>query len=278
MVPSWITRRPASTMNASHEATDEGYTLRYGPAATAAVKSSLHLAVRPHLQDVRAMLRLPLPDVGITAGCNFAAVHVLLNVLSGLSRLMGSSPKRSDEAFRVFAAHWYPWRLEPRRSTFRQKRGTQALYDSFRTGFAHDLGLLLEADPIDRRGRVRSKFRISGRQLGVTKRPSLSTAVLNELDDVMVRPDWLGPTVIADGKVGLLVDAVALYWGVRRLLFDHTSDQRAVSSLHRMIEDSWKRRKAAGLVDTIEARESGELLFNGKPMSLAALKRRIRPR
>lgn len=82
-------------MNSAGPTTDEGYTLRYGPAATAAVKSSLHLAVRPHLQDVRAMLRLPLPDAGITAG-------------------------------------------------------------------------------------------------------------------------WLGSTVIVDGKVGLLVDAVALYWGVRR--------------------------------------------------------------
>ena len=74
------------------------------------------------------------------------------------------------------------------------------------------------------------------------------------------------------------MDAVALYWGVRRLLFDQTSNQRAVGSLHKMIEDSGKRRKAAGLVDTIEARESGELLFNGKLTSLSALKRRIRPR
>lgn len=71
-------------MNSTGPTTDEGYTLRYGPSATAAIKSSLHLSVRPHLQDVRAMLRLPLPDSGITAGCNFAAVHVLLNVLSGL--------------------------------------------------------------------------------------------------------------------------------------------------------------------------------------------------
>jgi hypothetical protein len=42
-----------------------------------------------------------------------------------------------------------------------------------------------------------------------------------------------------------------------------------------MIEDSWKRRKAAGLVVTIGARESGELLFNGKPTTVAALKRRL---
>lgn len=94
----------------------------------------------------------------------------------------------------------------------------------------------------------------------------------------MVRPAWLGPTVIADDKSGLLVDAVALYWGIRRLLFDHTSNKRAVSSLHRMVEDSWKRRKDAGLVDTIEASKSGKLLFNGKPTSLAALQRRIRAR
>jgi hypothetical protein len=144
--------------------TDEGYGLRYGAAATAAVKSSLHLAVRPHLQDVRAMLRLPLPETGITAGCNFAAVHVLLNVLSGLSRLLGPSPTRSDAAFRKFVARWYPWRREPRRSSFRQKRGTEALYDSFRTGFSHDLGLLLESGPVDHRGRIRAKFRIAGRQ------------------------------------------------------------------------------------------------------------------
>lgn len=237
-------------MNDVGPTTDEGYTLRYGPAATAAVRSSLHLAVRPHLQDVRAMLRLPLPDAGITAGCNFAAVHVLLNVLSGLSRLMGPSRKRSDDAFRTFVARWYPWRLEPHGSAFRQKRGTQALYDSFRTGFAHDLGLLLETDAVDHRGRVRSKFRISGTRLGVTKLPSLSATVLNELDEVTVRLIWLGPTVIAEADGGLLVDAVALYWGVRRLLFDHTSSKRAVCSLNKMIENSWKRRKAAGLVET----------------------------
>ena len=70
------------------------------------------------------MLRLHLPDAGITAGCTFSAVHVLLNVLSGLSRLMGASPKRSDSAFRTFVARWYPWRLEPSRSTL-QKSGTR---------------------------------------------------------------------------------------------------------------------------------------------------------
>jgi hypothetical protein len=169
---------------------DRDYRLRFGPAATAKVKSTLDLAVRPHLQDVRAMLRLPLPEAGITAGCNFAAVQVLLNVLSGLSRLMGPTPPNSGKAFTAFVRRWYPWPLEPRRSPYRQGRGTAVLYDSFRNGFSHDLGLVLESGALDAKGRRRDRFRIGGRALGVSKQPSLTPAVLHELDDVNERPTW----------------------------------------------------------------------------------------
>jgi hypothetical protein len=131
---------------------DEGYALSFGSEATPVVKSSFDLAVRPHLQDVRAMLRLPLPDVGITAGCNFAAVHVLLNVLSGMSRVMPHrTDHRSQAAFERFVRRWYPWALEPHGSTHRQKHGTSVLYGSFRTGFSHDLGLLVEQAPSRKR-------------------------------------------------------------------------------------------------------------------------------
>jgi hypothetical protein len=257
---------------------DSRYVLQYGPAATSSIKSVLHLNVRPHLHDVRAMLRLPLPEAGITAGCNFAPVHVLLNVTSGLSRLMGPSPKRSEQAFKTFVARWYPWRSEPRGSFFRQKRGTDVLYGQFRNGFSHDLGLMLDRSAVDTRGLITARFRIGGRQLGVAKQPSLSPVLLNELDDVSRRPHWLGPTVERDGRKGLLVDAVALYWGVRRLVFDHTSSQRAVKPLRVMIEEARQRQRDAGHIDTIECLESGVLLFNGKPTTVFALQRRLRSR
>ena len=256
--------------------TDQGYTLRYGPAATAHVKASLHLAVRPHLQDVRAMLRLPLPEAGITAGCNFAAVHVLLNVLSGLSRLMGRSHKNSGKAFETFVRRWYPWRLEPRPSPYRQKRGTTVLYASFRNGFAHDLGLMLETTSVDARDRLTSRFRTAGPQLGVAKQPSLTSPQLLELDDVSARPAWVGSTIVREGGSRLLVNAVALYWGVRRLLYDHTSSGPALRPLQRMIADGWADARASGRVDRIEAKESGALLFNGQPVTPEELGRRLK--
>ena len=233
----------------SSAADDRGYSLQLGAPAAADVKSLFHFAVRPHLQDVRKMLRLPLPEAGITAGCNFAAVHVLLNVLSGLSRLLVPGPANSGKAFKAFVERFYPWRLEPPRSRYRRRRGTAALYDSFRTGFSHDLGLLLETTPVDG-GDVRGRIRTEGRQLGVVKQPSLSPAALVELDGVRLRPEWVGPTVVADGRHGLLIDAVALYWGIRRVVFDFTSQRKRVLERRHMLDSTWEQKNAAGQVVT----------------------------
>ena len=190
--------------------TDQGYSLQLGSFATPEVRATLNRAVRPHLHDVRAMLRLPMPEVGITAGCNFAAVHVLVNVISGLSRLMGPSHSNSGKAFIAFVRRWYPWKMEPSLG-YRAQRGSDTLYKQFRTGFVHDLGLLLDSVPLKQKGKQRSTFRLKGKRLGVSKLPSLSSRHLEELDDTLSRPSWLAPTVSSDGPNGVLVDAAALY-------------------------------------------------------------------
>src|SRR5437899_3216432 len=41
-----------------------------------------------HFSDVRAMLQLPRPDVGIGTGCNLAVSATLCNLLSGISTTM----------------------------------------------------------------------------------------------------------------------------------------------------------------------------------------------
>lgn len=224
---------------------DSGYVLAYGPAATAAVRAALHSSVRPHLHDVRAMLRLPLPELGITAGCNFAAAQVLLNVVAGLSRLLSPSPTNSGDAFREFIKLRYPWAEEPP-DGLREGDGADALYDSFRNAFSHDLGLQLESVPIGPK-RIRGQFRIGGEQLSVTKHP-VSAVELDALDNVHVRPPSIGATVTRQGREAI-VSVIPFYWGIRRLIYDHTSTPALVASLDGMIADTWKRLDDAGLVE-----------------------------
>ena len=192
------------------------------------------------------MLRLPLPGSGITAGCNFAAVHVLLNVLSGLSRLMGPGPSNSGKHFKQFVRQRYPWHMEPRAGLL-SRGGTDALYDRFRNGFSHDLGLSLESVlTSSKTNRVRQRFKIGAPHIGVNKEASLDPSRLVALDDVTIRPPWLHPTISKDKNRVLVVDAVALYWGVRRLIFDHTDSKAAVRSVHHMVDRSFRRRTKAG--------------------------------
>ena len=130
-------------------------------------------------------------------------------------------------------------------------RGTNALYDKFRNGFAHDLGLQLDNAPTTRPGRrVRSRLPLMAPRIAVAKKPSLSDSELFELDDVIGRPAWLNPTVSKDAAAALVVDVPALYWGVRRLIFDYSNDARSVRSLEHMIKRTVFRRMKANLIET----------------------------
>src|SRR4051812_6582998 len=49
------------------------------------------------LSDVRAMLQLPRPDIGITPGCNFAILSSLCNLISGISTTIFKPPSLLHE-------------------------------------------------------------------------------------------------------------------------------------------------------------------------------------
>src|SRR5262245_25785720 len=63
------------------------------------------------------------------------------------------------------------------------------LYRRLRTGFSHDLGLLLQSTFTAKPNLQRSRFRFGGDNLGVIKEPTLSATRLQELDDVTRRPE-----------------------------------------------------------------------------------------
>jgi hypothetical protein len=98
--------------------------------------------------DVRAMLRLPLPDLGITAGCNFAALEVLMAVVGGVSVTLfdaqgGKETGNRGELFRTLLTEAYPWTREPTPLTGRALVGVDAskvIYSTFRNPLTHSLG------------------------------------------------------------------------------------------------------------------------------------------
>jgi hypothetical protein len=94
--------------------------------------------------DVRAMLQLPRPDIGITPGCNFAIVSSLCNLLSGISTTVYkpshllhevTSPYHSGPAFRDLVRDFYPY-TPPGAADFPAE-----LYRFARNPLAHSVGL-----------------------------------------------------------------------------------------------------------------------------------------
>jgi len=96
--------------------------------------------------DVRAMLQLPRPDIGIKPGCNFALVSSLCNLISGISMTIfkppgllhevKSSGNHSRRAFRELVANFFPY-VPPGANDFPEE-----LYQLCRNPMAHSVGVL----------------------------------------------------------------------------------------------------------------------------------------
>lgn len=95
--------------------------------------------------DVRAMLQLPLPHIGIMPGCNFAIVSSLCNLISGISTTIYKPPHLlnqvqsqcgSGAAFRGLVSNFYPY-TPPGTNSFPQE-----LYQLCRNPLAHSAGLM----------------------------------------------------------------------------------------------------------------------------------------
>ena len=102
--------------------------------------------------DVRAMLQLPRPDIGITPACNFAIVSSLCNLISGISTTiykplgllheLRSPQGKSGPAFKDMVRDFFPY--SPTGATDFPKE----LYDLCRNPMAHSVGLMDPASPI----------------------------------------------------------------------------------------------------------------------------------
>ena len=167
------------------------------------------------------MLRLPLPEAGITAACNFTIASALLNVISGASvTLYGPKSKgKRGQLFRETAEHFYPWELEPAKGISNSKTGAALFYNTFRNPLTHELGRHDSPGPVFVR-----RFR------------AFTESDIEELETARVRPPGLfnAPTLEQRPDAHADLHVESLYWGVRQLLRRLTDDgdRMAIAERH----------------------------------------------
>ena len=168
-----------------------------------------------YLEDVHALLRLPLPTVGITAGGNFAIAAVLLNVISGASvhlydPVRGQSRNNRGALFTECLKAFYPWESEPNDGVRDGGDGADILYKMFRNPLAHSIGVH-KASTTRHIQRLPFQF---------------SEGDLLALESSSIRPVAVivgAPTLQRHTGTVSPFDAISLtvepfYWGVRRML------------------------------------------------------------
>jgi hypothetical protein len=183
--------------------------------------------VRDHLSmqfgDIRSMMRLPLPALGVDHACNFAAVATLCNLISGISvsQFIPVNPSTTDkkakkhwigtgDAFKALLEEFYPW-LPGEIGKDRAK----VLYDLFRNPFAHALGV---------HGKTHYKIKITRMILkdGGGNVTGLEDGQLQVIESSPNRPAWLPLGLSGSGTQWDLVvegfyrDVFHMLWSLAR--------------------------------------------------------------
>jgi hypothetical protein len=86
----------------------------YTEQAPQSIRDFVRQYVDMQFADVHAMLRLPITtDVGLEAGCNFAAVSTLCGLIAGASTLFYRQNGSNGDRFRGVLNDYYPWGQQP---------------------------------------------------------------------------------------------------------------------------------------------------------------------
>lgn len=190
--------------------------------------------------DLRCLLRLPEGE--LNAGCNYATVSVLFNIIGGLSVCLynasfddfaSSRPTRRGQRFKNLLLTYYPWQHEP----VQKETAVEVLYDSLRNPLAHCLGLY---KPGEKYG---SK---------VDKNP-MDIKQISALESSKTRPDWLNPTVkLSQSIYRYDVNVNTLYWGVNRLIENLLSDKQQLEKAETFLLQLYAAYEIKGLKKNIE--------------------------
>jgi hypothetical protein len=187
--------------------------------------------IEMQFKDAHSMLRLPVPQSALEAGCNFAGANCLLSLISGLSSLLTpafDTSRISGRKFGEVMKTYYPWDIQPTVGDTAPHGidGTIThLYQYFRNPLAHSLGI-----------------KTKGNYLVRIEKGPLSESDIEQLENNTSSP---GPaisyspiTISGENieKIGLNVPY--LYWGVREMLHRMTQDGRLMRSVESNLQNA----------------------------------------
>jgi hypothetical protein len=180
--------------------------------------------------DVHAMLRLPLGEDGLQAGCNFACVSTLCGLIAGASTILYEQGGASGDRFRGVLNDYYPWRLQPKGGAS-QAASVAAIYADYRNPLAH--AWAVSTKEVGKYPNKRIIMDGTAKVLGVVKQALTEEAVAALEVSTGRAPSWLTPVVVRNAAGGFDLYPHSLYWGTRRMVErltrDRTRMQQAVA-------------------------------------------------
>ena len=200
--------------------------LALNPSTPLIVEKFIRNNVDMLFRDVHCMLRLPMREIDLSAGCNFSTANALLDLISGFSALLTpnfDTTRESADKFKEILRNYYPWNLQlPDGST--KERAIEDIYEYFRNPLTHSLGL-----------------KTKGNYLVVINKNSMSEADIEQLEQSASSPGpaitYLPRTLNNEKIEQITLNIPNFYWGVRqtgtRLSADNQQMQNIASSLIR---------------------------------------------
>ncbi len=202
--------------------------LHIPPSTSPHVMGLIHHIESKSFSDIHSMLRLPIHNYRLSAGCNFAIAHVLMAVIGGVSTTLYRHTGRVGERFIGILEDYFPWDLEPSGSVS-PKDGAEAIYEVFRNPLTHDLGLDIKKKSAGLKvkyKRLKTSTR-KGTDRGLTERH------IEKLESTVVRPNMSATVTLASHKRVLLIEG--LYWGVRRMIERLAADKKRMHAAEQFL-------------------------------------------
>lgn len=198
----------------------------YRPLITTRAPKSIRDFVATHIDmqfaDVHAMLRLPLAEDGLEAGCNFACVSSLCGLIAGASTIFYSQSGSNAERFKGVLNDYYPWRLQPKGGAT-QAESVAAIYADYRNPLAH--AWAVSTKEVGKHPNKRIIMDGSAKVLGVVKQVLTEESVAALEASTGQAPSWLTPVVVRNAAGGFDLYPHSLYWGTRRMVEALTRDR-----------------------------------------------------